>query len=303
MNMFAGTAQAVQFNPDTGGTETAEYIDINGERILVYSHMPGGEPRGGVIICGSFGLAFSQNYRREVLLARSLADRGIAVRRFHYRGFGESSGDSSETSFESMLEDALCVSGSFVAELKGRPLAIMGTNWGAQIASASAEHLSADALALWDPVVSGRDLFRQIFRARWAGQFSRGGSTPTTSAELLEAMQANGSVDILGYPLSFSFYEDALPRQIDGCPESRPMSVLIVSMGARGRPSKAHVALRDLFADKGHDADVVCAAGDETWWVSTSDGFVPEERRPLTASSLEATLSWMEQVFDGSQEG
>ncbi len=77
----------------TGITEAAEFFGPPGERMLGLAHLPT-SAASGVLVCSSIQAEFAKNYRREVLLARALARQGRAVGRFHYRGTGNSDGDS-----------------------------------------------------------------------------------------------------------------------------------------------------------------------------------------------------------------
>ena len=72
------------------GTATTEvrYLGPEGARIITVTHRPAGPVRGAVVIASPIQSEYLKNNRREVLIGRELAERGIAVRRFHYRGMG-----------------------------------------------------------------------------------------------------------------------------------------------------------------------------------------------------------------------
>src|SRR3712207_4346225 len=98
------TQQAVRV--EGAHRDVIEFFGSPGEQMLATTHMPLGTPLGGVVICSSLRAEFETNYRREILLGRALADRGIAVHRFQYRGTGNSDGDARDVTFESMQLDA-----------------------------------------------------------------------------------------------------------------------------------------------------------------------------------------------------
>ncbi|MBA2478088.1 MAG: hypothetical protein H0V38_05705, partial [Sporichthyaceae bacterium] len=74
-------------------TEETKFLGLPGQQILAFLHRPTSRAVvGGVVICGSLFEDFQINYRREVLVARRLAQRGFATVRFHYRSVGNSDG-------------------------------------------------------------------------------------------------------------------------------------------------------------------------------------------------------------------
>jgi uncharacterized protein len=68
-------------------------FDIGGDRLAGIIHLPAGTPSIGVIIVVGGPQYRVGSHRQFVLLARSLASRGIAVLRFDCRGMGDSDGD------------------------------------------------------------------------------------------------------------------------------------------------------------------------------------------------------------------
>src|SRR5688572_13786249 len=83
--------------------ETGFFADgIFGSRTIPL-HVP---IRGGVVVCPPLFIDIHRTARLEVLLARELAARGLAVQRFSYRGTGFSGGDDADLDVSRMLEDA-----------------------------------------------------------------------------------------------------------------------------------------------------------------------------------------------------
>jgi len=80
---------------DAGGSiEEASFIGPEGRAMFAFLHLPDGAPvLGGLVVCSPMDAETLRHYRKEVLLGRMLAPRGVAVLRFHYRGAGNSDGD------------------------------------------------------------------------------------------------------------------------------------------------------------------------------------------------------------------
>ncbi|MGQ0669868.1 MAG: alpha/beta hydrolase, partial [Actinomycetota bacterium] len=144
--------QASWVETSTGIRETASFFGSASERLFGVMHTPPAAPSGGVVVCSPLYAEFARNYRREVLLGRALAERGIAVQRFHYRGSGHSDGQPGAMTFASMLGDAAVAAERLVGETGVRRVAFVATRWAALVAAAAAARYDSP-LSLWQPSV------------------------------------------------------------------------------------------------------------------------------------------------------
>ena len=138
--------------------EVREAITLvnNGEKIFGIVHRPFSEsPVPAVLFCPGFAGNKSGKFRLFVRLAQDLAQMGIAVFRFDYRGAGDSEGDFENITIESQVSDALCCL-KFLAEdprIDRNHLGILGRSLGGVIAILAANHFgSIKSTALWAPV-------------------------------------------------------------------------------------------------------------------------------------------------------
>jgi alpha/beta superfamily hydrolase len=286
------------FTAPDGSTELAELQGPEGERMLVHVHMPPAGrytgPRGAVVICSPLLGEFMRNYRREVLIARRLAEAGFAVERFHYRFSGNSDGPDEELTFDSMRQDAL----GAVADIRERapdgPLFLLGARFGALVAgSAAAEHPEA-GLVVWEPMLDAGRYFREAFRSRLVKDRSDGEAAPTTSQELLDKLRSGQPVEVPGYRIFPALHRTAVDRTLETELGSAPRPVLAVQVGPTGTVRAELERLGERWRSAGMRVDVTAVRGEESWWL-VDERWHDEAQRPMTKELLALTASWVDE--------
>ncbi len=182
--------------------ETPVVIKIGGGQVLGMLHLPRGASARrkcpAVLFLHGFTGSRHEAHRLFVLTARALAQAGIASLRIDFRGSGDSSGDFSEMTIESELQDAV----ASLRFLRRRPevdtkrIGLLGMSMGGLVASllASQEKIFKRVL-LWAPVGNPR----RLVEARYTAQSQK---------QLAET----GITDYIGWPVSRAFIEDILQR-------------------------------------------------------------------------------------------
>jgi pimeloyl-ACP methyl ester carboxylesterase len=131
-------------------------------QLFGFHHQPVGMPVGAVVICSPWGSEYQYAHRALRVSAVRLAERGLHVLRFDYSGVGDSWGDTTVGDMSAWTKDV----GEAIEELRARSgcaqVDLVGLRIGAVLA-ASAASARADVrrVAMWDPVVDGREWFDQ----------------------------------------------------------------------------------------------------------------------------------------------
>ena len=290
----AEAAVARRTDPVTGCSEIAEFVGLGTDELYAVHHLPqSGSATAVVIVCSPFFAEFPRNYRREVLLGRHLAARGVAVTRFHHRGVGNSTGDAALITLERLVEDARRVSEAAIEHSGAESLAFHGTRLAALTAAASA---SADkaGLSLWDPAVKGARYFNELLRTRMA-QAVHDDEAELSAGALRSQLSEGVPMDVLGHSLHPAFYESLHEAELPALIGEDPRDLLIVQFG---RDRKEIARLIETVEGRGGRSDLVTTSETESWWIANrrADYFVAEERRPLTGEVLGATERWLEQI-------
>jgi pimeloyl-ACP methyl ester carboxylesterase len=268
--------------------EELEFFGPTPSKLFGCLHAPLDRPFGGLVICSPVHAEFLKNYRREVDLARVLAGRGIAVQRFHYRGTGNSEGEAEEATFDSMCEDVAFAAERLVDKTGVTNLAFLGTRWGALTAAAAARNFPGVPLALWEPVTDPRRNFTQIYRAALIPELKEGG-TRALDEPAIQQLERNGSLDILGYSIHWSQYENAVQHSLDGLLGEDPRPLLLVQISRRDELRGDHARLLSRLKESGFSIANRIVAGDETWWFASE----PSQVAVVSNGLIDVTTRWL----------
>ena len=182
-------------------------------------HFPAtGEPRGKLLCIPPFT---EESNRCRVMLgmaARALAHAGWSTLLLDPFGCGDSEGDFEEADWQTWQSDI----DTGIDWLQDRPgeLALWGTRLGAVMVFEAAQRRLkiVDRLLLWQPVVSGKQMFTQYLRLRIASSRELHGRQETTK-ELRERLAAGETLEVGGYYISPTLAADldrvALPSSPD----------------------------------------------------------------------------------------
>jgi pimeloyl-ACP methyl ester carboxylesterase len=266
------------------------YHDPDGddaEQMFVCLHEPPSEPVGGVVICSSVLADLLANYTREVHLARHLASRDYVVARVHHRGTGNSDGDPARVTLDTICDEARWTSRQLRNRLGPRPLAAVGTRWGAWSAAAVASQWPNVPLIVCEPVLDFSRYFLEAMRNRAIGAlFARSGGASGHNID--ELIDEHGSADVLGTIVHRALYDSTLARDPCTMFSGTPRPVLLVQFGGR-EPRDDHRALCARLRAEGWTIDVRVIDLVESWWFRTGP------RVALHEELNETVADWLDQ--------
>jgi pimeloyl-ACP methyl ester carboxylesterase len=206
--------------------EDAGFLARPDGSLFVVLHRPADQPPVGLLtVCSSLFAEQHTDYRREVRLARMLASAGLAVARFHYRGFGNSAPTSA--SLDAFTRDALDVNLAAQRLTSVSRIAFLGVGVGSLVASRALLAHPEAPLLLWKPVVDGERFFRDFFRARLIAATRVGGTRPGTTDELLARLVNEGHVDVMGFTVATSLYDSLIASRLTETLPRHPRRILV----------------------------------------------------------------------------
>ena len=282
-----------------GIREEARFVNSDGESILVITHAPLRRPRGGVLLCGSLFAERLRTYRDEIGLARALAQRGLAVARFDYRGSGHSQGAADKATLGTMVADARLATETLRNALPGDlnassaqpPLAFVGLRWGALVAAqvAAQPEWRTAPVGLLQPVAGAGELFDDAFRACALQAMASGGRLPVASPGTLRRwMTSDGWVDVLGFPLTRLLYESAPNDTLEEALRCGPREVLLMQYRAAKQRNAEERIVAACNAGGSHVTQRTIDAARESWW------FLGGDTMPLPTGLVRTTIDWLD---------
>lgn len=259
-------------------------VHIPTDRGNLYSHLL--LPRDAtayIVICSSILGEFEANYHRERLLANALASVGIAAVRFHYAGEGNSFGERSLLTLDSMIDDARSV-GSYVAALGYARRGYLGTRLGCFAASALGSSDPDAPLVLWEPIDDATAILRDAKRKRLMSGLSQGHEA--TLKPLDVEGQVDGPIDLFGYdiyrPLLESLERRSLLDQLSNA--AGPIFV------GRFRSMASRDPVADRLVELGISVDRASFDLAEAWWYQSEHEPASEDLVPMTTAWILSVL-------------
>lgn len=259
------TEFASRVAPAQGIREDIGFIETPRGRIFGSLHLPLTPTGAAVLICCPVGAEFDKNYRREVLLARSLATRGLAVGRFHYIGTGQSDGEPEDLTFGRMLDDARAFMACLAERGRAERLAVFGTRLGGMVAAALTAEASGVPLVLWHPTLDGETYFKEVFRIRFMAELRSGGGHSSRESLFAELRQ-QGWLDVIGYTIGSSFYDSVVDLRLDAVAGTTPRAALLCQLGPDRSAQAAYGEIVGRWREWGWDAEHRIVEERESWW-------------------------------------
>ena len=258
-------ASASRIDP-RGFREEAAFVDAAGARVFSTLHLPEGPVAGCVVVCPPLMSELLANYTNEVMLARSLAARGIAVRRFHYRGTGHSDGASEDVDMEGMVADAVAIAELVQSESGTDTVCFVGTRLASLVASGAARSFPGALLCLWEPCMSGERFVRDLVRALAVLGVSGDPGGPRTIAEFASQIRARGYVDVAGYQIHRTLYDGIERAQLTEILTPEIGGALLVQLGRREGIRAEYAPLVDRCSEMSVPIDVASVDERISWW-------------------------------------
>lgn len=274
-------------------SETPFFFERDAARLFGFLHEPDGAASSTAFIMSHpFGEEKLWSHRVFVSFARLLAARGFPVLRFDYQGAGDSSGDASDTTLSSYIEDVGRAAGVFAARRPSlKRIGIIGLRLGATIAALALERSDEkrfrDApLILWDPILDGDKYFQELLRVNLGTQLAVYGAVRDTRETLQARIRTGGRVNVDGYEIGGRLFESCAKRDLLTTSDKRHAGrVLVLQLAGRDK-QKDRDDLRQLAGS--YPRGSFARAVEQPFW---------REIKPFYARALnlqETTLSWLE---------
>lgn len=236
-------------------TEEPFFFENEGSQLFGVLHHPNPEEveirKEAVLFCHAFAEEKAVSHRILFEFAMALCRQGYPVLRFDYRGCGDSEGDFNEMSLSSQLSD-IRQACNFLLEYPGVDrLCLFGLRLGGTFAALVAEDdPRIRDLVLWEPIIEGQGNLDQFLRLQVMADNKEQGKMGTRQ-QLLEKMQAHGSIDILGYEISASCFWDLSGVDLMSRVARFSGNIQVLSINKRGRPRKELESLVHVYAGQG----------------------------------------------------
>ncbi len=201
------------------------FFGVSDRPLLGVHHAPEGPALPcAAVVCNPFGQEYLRAHRSLRELAQRLAEAGLDVLRFDYRGTGDSGGASDEGRVDDWLTDVgLAV--DEIRETSGRArVCLLGLRLGAALAAlAAARRDDVAALVLWDPVVRGAEYVGEL-RSRHDAWMR----------DHVQGHRSRGGGEALGFPLPAELVAQLGALDLDALPTAPAGRTLLVSSAPGG---------------------------------------------------------------------
>ncbi len=279
---------------------------IGGGGTIAVLSTPLEAPRAlGWVICHAFGLDQINLQPFEVPLARTLAAAGFPVIRFHSQGFGDSELPTEHISLASLRRDALEVAELLRAEAGIASIGIFGARLGGSVAAMIAGDADAVAVAMWDPVVSGRGYASRLARFSSASELVTQGRAQTKGQNPADVLKETGVLDVQGIPVPAALFEELRAIDLVSTVTSFRGRSLVVQPSRSAKPRADLESLVRHLTDLGGEStlEVVVDPHAEKFgqprFVGKGEGVKVDEMETLATSLNEVTMAWCATISEG----
>ncbi|NWG15761.1 MAG: alpha/beta fold hydrolase [Chloroflexi bacterium] len=239
-------------------------------------HQPAANVRScAIVLCPPIEQEYIRCHRAYRQLAVRLARAGFPTLRFDYYGTGDSSGDEAVMGLDVWLDNV----GAAMEEAKSRGgasrVALVGLRLGAALALMAARgRPDVAAVALWEPVVSGREYLNELMA--WHQEKLR----YFLSNIVMDSGQK--PTELLGFAITDRMFESLTSLNLLGEGQKLSNPVYIVE----AEPDTLVNQLRQQLANRSTEVTYQNADGPRVWTDDPDKALVPNQ-------VLEAIVNWV----------
>ena len=196
--------------------ETPVTFQVSGTQVVGILHLAEASTNrpGAVLLMHGFTGTKVEPHRIFVKTARLLAKAGFTALRFDFRGWGDSGGDSEDSSISTMIEDSRAAA-DFVAKHAGVDngrIGFLGFSTGGAVAAlAAAQDSRVGTLALWNPVADGTPIIQGLM-----------------SKQHVDQIGTRGKADHMGNWVSHRFIQEFTSMKPAFALATRPVPTLLI---------------------------------------------------------------------------
>ncbi|MGA9597730.1 MAG: hypothetical protein WBV06_16365 [Acidimicrobiia bacterium] len=280
---------ATRRHPITGITEEIAYFG-EAPQMLGSIHLPAGEIEGAVVICSSTHAEMLKAYHLEVVLARALAARGIAVHRFQYRGDGNSEGLDTDLTLPAMIDAGREVRSRLKERTGLDRVGYAAVRLGAYPAAALAEEEAGTAILLWDPIPDTDAFIRDAVRSHAIAAL-KAEAKPESLDKVLKRLDQDGVVELLGYEITSAFHNSIAGKKLS---DYTPLEtkVMIVPFGSLNMEP-----IVEAWSHAGIDVANQDRTGSEPWWLAEQ---VSQDRHHAANTLADKSADWLAAAIKGA---
>ena len=208
-----------------------------------------------------------------------------AVLRFDHYGHGDSDGQFHQATISHYKSDIDAAINCIKKEIPSiEKISILGQRFGGTLAAHIAESTNdIENLILWDPVIDGARYMQEILRVNLTTQMAVYGEVTVNRDALVEKMKQGQTVNVDGYQMSYSMYEQAAALDLKG-PKQFAGNCLVIQMSKKEQPFKKEL---ELLKNSYLKSDIRLAI-ELPFWREIKESY-------FRATSLyDETLSWLE---------
>ena len=283
--------RTVELKDDDGSITEPGFFDTDTGSLFGVTHVPSTPTGFGVVVASPINNDYLKNNRREVLLSRRLAERGIAVQRFHYAGTGNSDGHAPDLTIGSMIADTEQAAVRLRERAGAERLLFMGSRMGALAAAGAASSHDAP-LALWEPITEGRKYFRELFRTMMIVGMNASDGDGASMSDIKEAFERDKTMDVAGFSVGWALHEDASTRKLGEVYGDGNAPVFLAQFREKAELKPEYAKLAAAWEEGGRKVTTHHVPFEEAWHLFVF-GFRAEEERQHSQDLLDTTVDWI----------